>query len=157
MTIKSHHFNGGREYGHLVIIAPKDKYCDVIGEAGWTYNPPQDMLAYDPDAVNLDDAERRQAVTTNFPTRWRAMCRKKNAHHHLANGTEQRKRTNATDPPNLAAHKPQACPSSSTRQRPDTTRARRRGMRAKRAMPLPSAGAQVIHQNKKSTNFKIIN
>ena len=61
MTIKSHHFTGGREYGHLAIIAPQDEYRDVIGEAGWLYNPPQDMLAYDLDAVSLDDAERSQA------------------------------------------------------------------------------------------------
>ncbi len=42
-------------------IAPGEEYRDAIGDTNWAYNPPQDMLAYDPDAVDLDDAERSQA------------------------------------------------------------------------------------------------
>ncbi len=32
VKIKSHHFTGRQEYGHLAIIAPQDEYCDVIGD-----------------------------------------------------------------------------------------------------------------------------
>ena len=40
VTIKSHHFNGGREYGHLAVILPEEEYRDVISDANWVYNLP---------------------------------------------------------------------------------------------------------------------
>ena len=61
VAIKSYHFKGGWEYVHLAIIALEQEYRDVIRDNNWDYKPPEDMLVYDPDAVNLDNAKRSQA------------------------------------------------------------------------------------------------
>ncbi len=45
------------------------------------------------------------AVMPTFFMRWRAMCCKKNAHHHLANGDSTMKEsTTMADPPKSGAH-----------------------------------------------------
>ena len=61
VTIKSHHFKVGQEYGHLEIIAPEQEYHGVIGDNTWTYKPSADMLEYNLDVVDLNDAEHSQA------------------------------------------------------------------------------------------------
>ena len=66
VTIKSHHFRGGRTNGHLAVIVSQAEYRSIIDpnnededDEAWEYEPPdEDMLAYDPEAEATTIARR---------------------------------------------------------------------------------------------------
>ena len=48
-TVKSYHFKGGRDNGHLAVVVPESEYREVIGDDQWDYEVPEDQdEAYDP-------------------------------------------------------------------------------------------------------------
>ena len=61
VNIKSHHFVRGAEFGHLSVIIPQSEFADLIGDDEWEYEPPEELDAYDPDAIALGAAQRSQA------------------------------------------------------------------------------------------------
>ena len=61
VTVKSWHYEGGRDYGHLAVILPEDDYRDIIANPGWTYTvPPANPSEYPPAAVTAPAARRGQ-------------------------------------------------------------------------------------------------
>ena len=57
-TVKSYHFKGGRENGHLAAIVSEDDYREIIEDEEWEYVEPEDQEEYDPDAVACTVAQR---------------------------------------------------------------------------------------------------
>ena len=50
--VNSDHFEEGCTNVHLSVIIPVEKYCTIVCNNAWTYNPPVNIDAYDPTANN---------------------------------------------------------------------------------------------------------
>ena len=57
-TVKSYHFEGGIDNGHLAAIIPQADYRIIIEDEDWEYEPPEELDEYDEDAVTATVAQR---------------------------------------------------------------------------------------------------
>jgi hypothetical protein len=56
IVTKTHHYEQGQKYGHLVSAIPESKYRLVIGNATWIHMVPLDPGAYSADALAAGNA-----------------------------------------------------------------------------------------------------
>ena len=57
-TVKSCHFGGGIDNGHLAAIIPQADYRIVIEDDEWEYEPPEELDKYNEAAVTVTVAQR---------------------------------------------------------------------------------------------------
>ena len=64
VTIKTHHYTEGGQYGHLACVIPTTEYAALIGNAAWVDVPPVLLDAYDPTALveTVGVRARKEAV-----------------------------------------------------------------------------------------------
>ena len=54
--VKYDHFKEGHTNGHISVIIPVEEYRNIIGDNKWMYDPPVNINAYNPTAVNTTSA-----------------------------------------------------------------------------------------------------